>query len=128
MKSWNDEITHKYQLKWISLFKITFLWLHFQILGKALGGGVIPVSAVLADKDVMLCIRPGEHGRFALIPALFLKRTSFKPFLLLNAESANCLGHEFTKTCNFSSSQVVIERVLVGCQEVNLPKFYCTKR
>lgn len=35
----------------------------FQILGKALGGGVIPVSAVLADKDVMLCIQPGEHGR-----------------------------------------------------------------
>ncbi|KAJ6724784.1 ORNITHINE AMINOTRANSFERASE MITOCHONDRIAL [Salix viminalis] len=32
------------------------------ILGKALGGGVIPVSAVLADKDVMLSIRPGEHG------------------------------------------------------------------
>ncbi|KHN12446.1 ornithine aminotransferase, mitochondrial-like [Glycine soja] len=32
------------------------------ILGKALGGGVIPVSAVLADKDVMLCIQPGQHG------------------------------------------------------------------
>ncbi|XP_059665725.1 ornithine aminotransferase, mitochondrial [Cornus florida] len=32
------------------------------ILGKALGGGVMPVSAVLADKDVMLCIQPGEHG------------------------------------------------------------------
>ncbi|CAM6105649.1 unnamed protein product [Calypogeia fissa] len=32
------------------------------ILGKALGAGVIPVSAVLADKDVMLCINPGEHG------------------------------------------------------------------
>ncbi|KAL6500674.1 hypothetical protein OROHE_025471 [Orobanche hederae] len=32
------------------------------ILGKALGGGVLPVSAVLADKDVMLCIQPGEHG------------------------------------------------------------------
>ncbi|XLR44109.1 hypothetical protein S83_028769, partial [Arachis hypogaea] len=32
------------------------------ILGKALGGGVFPVSAVLADKDVMLCIKPGEHG------------------------------------------------------------------
>ncbi|KAK7284012.1 hypothetical protein RIF29_13763 [Crotalaria pallida] len=32
------------------------------ILGKALGGGVIPVSAVLADKEVMLCIKPGEHG------------------------------------------------------------------
>ncbi|KAL0305477.1 UNVERIFIED_CONTAM: Ornithine aminotransferase, mitochondrial [Sesamum radiatum] len=32
------------------------------ILGKALGGGVLPVSAVLADNDVMLCIQPGEHG------------------------------------------------------------------
>ena len=32
------------------------------ILGKALSGGVLPVSAVLADDDVMLCIKPGEHG------------------------------------------------------------------
>lgn len=32
------------------------------ILGKALGGGVMPVSCVLADDEVMLCIRPGEHG------------------------------------------------------------------
>jgi ornithine--oxo-acid transaminase len=39
----------------------------YQILGKALGAGAIPVSAVLADKEVMLCIRPGEHGRFQLI-------------------------------------------------------------
>jgi ornithine--oxo-acid transaminase len=32
------------------------------ILGKALSGGVIPVSAVLADNDIMLSIKPGEHG------------------------------------------------------------------
>lgn len=32
------------------------------ILGKALSGGTIPVSAVLADDPVMLTIRPGEHG------------------------------------------------------------------
>ena len=32
------------------------------ILGKALSGGVLPVSAVLADNQVMMCIRPGEHG------------------------------------------------------------------
>ena len=32
------------------------------ILGKALSGGVLPVSAVLADDDVMMCIKPGEHG------------------------------------------------------------------
>jgi ornithine--oxo-acid transaminase len=32
------------------------------ILGKAISGGVYPVSAVLADDEVMLCIKPGEHG------------------------------------------------------------------
>lgn len=32
------------------------------ILGKALSGGVMPVSAVLASHEVMLTIRPGEHG------------------------------------------------------------------
>lgn len=32
------------------------------ILGKALSGGVFPVSAVLADDEIMLCIKPGQHG------------------------------------------------------------------
>ena len=32
------------------------------ILGKALSGGVLPISAVLADDDIMLCIKAGEHG------------------------------------------------------------------
>jgi ornithine--oxo-acid transaminase len=32
------------------------------ILGKALSGGVLPVSAVLADDDVMMNIHPGQHG------------------------------------------------------------------
>lgn len=32
------------------------------ILGKALSGGVLPVSVVLADDEVMLVIKPGEHG------------------------------------------------------------------
>jgi ornithine--oxo-acid transaminase len=32
------------------------------ILGKAISGGVLPVSCVLADDDIMLCIKPGEHG------------------------------------------------------------------
>ena len=32
------------------------------ILGKALSGGVFPVSAVLADDEIMMCIQPGEHG------------------------------------------------------------------
>jgi ornithine--oxo-acid transaminase len=32
------------------------------ILGKALSGGVFPVSVALADNEIMLCIKPGEHG------------------------------------------------------------------
>lgn len=32
------------------------------ILGKAMSGGVFPVSAVLADDEIMLTIKPGEHG------------------------------------------------------------------
>jgi ornithine--oxo-acid transaminase len=32
------------------------------ILGKAISGGVFPVSAVLANNEIMLCIKPGEHG------------------------------------------------------------------
>ncbi len=32
------------------------------ILGKALSGGVYPISAVLADDEIMLTIKPGEHG------------------------------------------------------------------
>jgi ornithine--oxo-acid transaminase len=32
------------------------------ILGKALSGGVLPVSAVLADDEIMLNLKPGEHG------------------------------------------------------------------
>ncbi|MBD1422385.1 ornithine--oxo-acid transaminase [Sphingobacterium chuzhouense] len=32
------------------------------ILGKALSGGVMPISAILADDEIMLTIAPGEHG------------------------------------------------------------------
>ena len=32
------------------------------ILGKALSGGILPVSAILASDEIILCIKPGEHG------------------------------------------------------------------
>jgi len=31
-------------------------------LGKALSGGFLPISAVLADSEIMDCIKPGDHG------------------------------------------------------------------
>ena len=32
------------------------------VLGKALSGGIMPISAVLASNEIMLCLQPGEHG------------------------------------------------------------------
>ncbi|MCH7536161.1 MAG: ornithine--oxo-acid transaminase, partial [Bacteroidetes bacterium] len=32
------------------------------LLGKALSGGVLPISAVFANDDIMMCFKPGEHG------------------------------------------------------------------
>jgi adenosylmethionine-8-amino-7-oxononanoate aminotransferase len=32
------------------------------LLGKALGGGVVPLSAVVADREVLGVLHPGEHG------------------------------------------------------------------
>jgi ornithine--oxo-acid transaminase len=32
------------------------------ILGKALSGGVLPISAILADDPIILCLKPGDHG------------------------------------------------------------------
>ena len=44
------------------------------VLGKALSGGVLPVSAVLCDDPIMLCLKPGEHGStFAVIHFLLFQ-------------------------------------------------------
>ena len=46
----------------------TFAWQHegakpdLLLLGKALGGGIVPVSAVVGRRDVLGVLRPGEHG------------------------------------------------------------------
>ncbi|KAI8384687.1 ornithine-oxo-acid transaminase [Radiomyces spectabilis] len=80
------------------------------LLGKALSGGVYPVSVVLADKDIMLCIKPGEHGSTyggnplgcaAAIAALeVIKEENL-------VEKANVLGAKFRKALTDLNSPLV---------------------
>lgn len=68
------------------------------LLGKALSGGVYPVSAVLADKDIMLCIQPGEHGStYGGNPlGCAVAITALSVLIEENlAERANILGEKF---------------------------------
>lgn len=70
------------------------------ILGKALSGGVMPVSAVLADDEVMLTLKPGEHGStFGGNPlACAVAMAALKVIMEENlAENAQRLGEIFRK-------------------------------
>jgi len=80
------------------------------ILGKALSGGVFPVSAVLADDDVMLCIQPGEHGStFGGNPlACKVAQAALEVVLDENlAENANRLGKIFRREMRAIESDMV---------------------
>nr|WP_290935989.1 ornithine--oxo-acid transaminase [Haliscomenobacter sp.] len=73
------------------------------ILGKALSGGVLPVSAVLANDEIMLCIRPGEHGStFGGNPlACAVAREALQVVLDENlADNAQRLGELFRSALN----------------------------
>jgi len=78
------------------------------ILGKALSGGVMPVSAVLADDAVMLCIKPGEHGStFGGNPlACAVAVASIEVILQENlADNALRLGHIFRQKMEALATQ-----------------------
>ena len=68
------------------------------VLGKALGGGVLPVSACLADDDIMLNIKPGEHGStFGGFP--LAARVAVEALKVVRdehlVENAECMGRLF---------------------------------
>jgi len=68
------------------------------ILGKALSGGVLPVSAVLCDDEIMLSIKPGEHGStYGGNPLACAVATAALQVLVEEdlAEKAEQLGHIF---------------------------------
>lgn len=73
------------------------------ILGKALSGGVFPVSAVLANDEVMMCIKPGEHGStFGGNPlACAVAQAALEVIIEENlAENAYNLGEYFREELN----------------------------
>jgi ornithine--oxo-acid transaminase len=73
------------------------------ILGKALSGGVLPVSAVLADDEIMMCIKPGEHGStYGGNPlACAVAKTALKIVKDENLEeNAMLMGNYFRKKMN----------------------------
>lgn len=73
------------------------------LLGKALSGGMMPVSAVLADDEIMLTIKPGEHGstyggnplacKTAIVALQVLKDEKMN-------ENASAMGELFRKELN----------------------------
>ncbi len=80
------------------------------ILGKALSGGVYPVSVALADDEIMLCIKPGEHGstfggnpiaaRVAIAALKVIKEEKL-------AENAHKLGIYFREELNKIKSDMI---------------------
>ena len=80
------------------------------ILGKALSGGVLPISAVLSTHDVMLTLKPGQHGStFGGNPlACVVARAAIEILLEENlAEKAAKLGEVFRSELRAMDSPVV---------------------
>ena len=78
------------------------------ILGKALSGGVLPSSAVLADDEIMLCIKPGEHGStFGGNPlSSSVSKAALEVIIEENlSEKAYKLGNLFRNELNLSLSK-----------------------
>lgn len=82
------------------------------ILGKALSGGTMPVSAVLADDEIMLTIKPGEHGstyggnplacKISITALNILKEEHL-------AENAEILGKLFREELNHLNSPHILK-------------------
>ncbi len=80
------------------------------ILGKALSGGVMPVSAVLADDEIMLTIKPGEHGSTFGGNPLACKVGIAALEVIKNeklAENAENLGKVFRKEMSSIKSEMI---------------------
>ena len=87
------------------------------ILGKALSGGVFPVSAVLANNEVMMCIKPGEHGSTFGGNPLACKVAQAALEVVVDeklAENADRLGKLFRSELNSRFENVSIVKLVRG--------------
>lgn len=95
------------------------------ILGKALSGGTMPVSAVLANDEIMLTIQPGEHGStFGGNPLACKVATTALKVLVEEqlAENAHKLGEVFrneVKSWNFEVIQEIRGKGLLNAMVIN---------
>lgn len=97
------------------------------LLGKALSGGTMPVSAVLADNDIMLTIKPGDHGSTYGGNPLACKVAMVALQVLVDekmAENALTLGAHFRneiRGLNNEYVSVVRGKGLFNAVEINHP-------
>ena len=97
------------------------------ILGKALSGGTMPVSAVLADDEIMLTISPGEHGStfggnpLACTVAMASLKVLIDENLAENAESMGKLWREEMKNIGSKFIKTVRGKGLLNAIEIEHP-------
>jgi ornithine--oxo-acid transaminase len=95
------------------------------ILGKALSGGMMPVSAVLADDEIMLTIKPGEHGStyggnpLAAAVAVTAMQVLTNDLLAENAEAMGKLMRDELKKINSPLISIVRGKGLLNAIEID---------
>ena len=97
------------------------------LLGKALSGGTMPISAVLSSDDVMLTIKPGEHGStfggnpLACVVATASLKVLVEENLSANAEKMGSLFREKLKTIQSKLLKEIRGKGLMNAIEINHP-------
>ena len=97
------------------------------LLGKALSGGTMPISAVLSSDDIMLTIKPGEHGStfggnpLACVVATASLKVLVEENLSANAEIMGSLFREKLKTIQSKLLKEIRGKGLMNAIEINHP-------
>lgn len=95
------------------------------LLGKALSGGMMPVSAVLADDEIMLTIQPGEHGStyggnpLASVTAVVALKVLTEEHMADNAEKMGTIFREELRKIQSPLIKTVRGKGLLNAIEIN---------